>query len=227
MAETHRPPPGSFTRGTATNCTHLSTFQDVDGTDRLQNTKNVNENWPSVTTETAEEFVSSNMKLGADYIKLMQENGTTMKFEGIPVASIELQTAVTKAAHDHGLMALAHATSLDDTRLVLRAGVDALMHAFTDKAPTEELIEAYKKTNAFLVPTLVVDASLTGEEQELRDRFAAKATPQQLTPDVKENMCKCLGLGVPGATVKNAYETVKKLRAAGIDIVAVSWRSGT
>ena len=175
-----------------------------------------------MTTETAEDFVSSNIKLGADYIKLMQEDGAAMRFEGIPVASLELQTALTNAAHDHGLLALAHATSLDATLLVLRAGVDALMHAFTDKAPTDELVEAYKKNNAFLVPTLVVDASMTGEEQELRDKFASKATPQQLTPEVKENMCKCLGLGVPGSTIKNAYETIKKLRAAGIDIIAVS-----
>jgi hypothetical protein len=56
----------------------------------------------------------------------------------------------------------------------------------------------------------------------LRDRFAAKAAPQQLTADVKENMCQCLALGVPGATVKHSYETIKKLKAAGIDIVAVS-----
>jgi imidazolonepropionase-like amidohydrolase len=174
-----------------------------------------------VTTETAEDFVRSNRKLGADYIKLMQENGKTMKFDGIPVASLELQTALAKAAHDNGLMALAHATSIEDTLVVLRAGVDALMHAFTDSPPTDELIEAYKKNNAFLVPTLVVNSSLTGEEQELRDRFAAKATPQQLAPPVKENMCKCLALGVPGSTVQNAYETIKKLRAAGIDIVAV------
>lgn len=144
-----------------------------------------------------------------------------MGFPGIPAASLELQTALTKAAHSHGRLAIAHATSFEDTLLVLRAGVDALMHCFTDLPPTDELIEAYKKNNAFLVPTLVIDASATGEEQELRDRFAAKATPQQLTPRVKENMCKCLGLGVPGATVKNSYETVKKLKAAGIDIVAV------
>jgi imidazolonepropionase-like amidohydrolase len=175
-----------------------------------------------VTPETAEDFVRSNAKLGADYIKLMQENGASMKFDGIPAASLELQAALTKAAHDHGLLAIAHATSLADTLLVLQAGVDALMHAFTDFPPTDELITAYKKTNAFLVPTLAVCASITGEEQELRDRFAAKATPQQLTADVKENMCKCLDLGVPGATVKNAYETIKKLKAAGIDIVAVN-----
>ena len=175
-----------------------------------------------MTTETAEDFVRSNRKLGADYIKLMQENGKSMKFDGIPVASLELQTALAKAAHDNGLMALAHATSLEDTLVVLRAGVDALTHAFMDSPPTHELIEAYKKNNAFLVPTLVVDCSLTGEEQELRDRFAEKATPQQLAPPVKENMCKCLSLGVPGSTVQNAYQTIKMLRAAGIDIVAVS-----
>ena len=152
----------------------------------------------------------------------MQENGKSMKFEGIPVASLELQTALVKAAHDNGLLALAHATSLEDTLLVLRAGADALTHCFTDLEPTDELVEAYKKNNTFLIPTLVVCASLTGEEQELRDRFAAKAAPHQLTADVKANMCQCLGLGVPGATVKHSYETIKKLKAAGIDIVAVS-----
>jgi imidazolonepropionase-like amidohydrolase len=177
---------------------------------------------PSVTVETAEEFVRSNKRLGADYIKLMQENGMSMKFEGIPVATLEFQTAVVKAAHDNGLLAVAHATSLEDTLLVLRAGADALTHCFTDVAPTDELVEAYKKNNAFLIPTLVVCSSLTGDEQELRDRFAAKATPQQLTANVKETMCQCLGLGVPGATVKHSYESIKKLKAAGIDIVAVS-----
>ena len=86
----------------------------------------------------------------------------------------------------------------------------------------DELVEAFKKNKAFLIPTLVVCSSLTGDEQELRDRFAAKATPQQLTANVKETMCQCLGLGVPGATVKHSYESIKKLKAAGIDIVAVS-----
>ena len=152
----------------------------------------------------------------------MQENGKSMRFDGIPVASIELQSAVVTAAHKHGLLAVAHATSLEDTFTVLRAGVDALMHQFTDTPPTPELIDAYGKNNAFLVPTLVVCCSVTGEEQELRDRFAAKATPEQLTTTVKDDMCKCLGLGVEGATIKNSYETIKQLKAAGIDIVAVS-----
>ncbi len=168
--------------------------------------------------------MTKNKASGADYIKLMQENGKSMKFEGIPVASVELQSAVAEAAHKHGLLAIAHATTLEDTLIVLRAGVDALMHQFTDEPPTPELIEAYGRNNAFLVPTLVVCSSVTGEEQELRDHFAAKATPQQLNDTVKGNMCKCLGLGVPGATVKNSYETIKQLKAAGIDIVAVSSR---
>lgn len=182
-------------------------------------------NWPKVTTSTAESFVISNIAKGADYIKLMQENGASMKFEGIPVASLELQTAVASAAHKHGLLAIAHATSLDDTLIVLRAGVDGLMHAFTNTPPTEELIKEYRRTGAFLVPTLVVCSSVTGEEQELRDRFAAKASKNQLDDTVKGHMCACLGLGVPGATVQNCYETIRQLKAAGIDIVAVSGHS--
>ena len=137
-----------------------------------------------------------------------------MHFPNIPVATSELQTAVITAAHSHNLLALAHATSLADTLLVLRCGADALMHAFTDTPPTPELLTAYKAHNAFLVPTLAVDASLTGEEQELRERFAAKAMsrPGQLVETVRENMCACLGLGVEGASVENAYATVKMLK---------------
>jgi imidazolonepropionase-like amidohydrolase len=150
----------------------------------------------------------------------MQENGHSMAFPGIPVASVELQTAVIEAAHKHGLLALAHATNLDETLLVLKAGVDALTHSFSDKLPTPELTEAFKRNNAFLIPTLAVVSSLTGEEQELRDKFAAKATPEQLTDPVKKNMVACLKLRVEDATIKNAYAQIKQLKAAGIDIVA-------
>jgi len=180
----------------------------------------VAENWPSVTAESAEAFVKSNKSLGADYIKLMQENGNAMHFPGIPVASEDLQSALVKAAHKHGLLALAHATSLEDTMIVLRAGVDALTHCFTDQAPVDELVAAYKKNNSFLIPTLVVCSSLTGEEQELREKFAAKAKQNQLTDEVKANMLSNLSLGVEGATIKHSYETIKMLKSAGIDIVA-------
>ena len=44
-----------------------------------ENAKNVNENWPSVTPETAEDFVKTNVAHGADYIKLMQENGKSVR----------------------------------------------------------------------------------------------------------------------------------------------------
>jgi len=53
---------------------------------------------------------------------------------------------------------------MKDTLAVLEAGTDGLAHCFCDEMPTKELVEAYKKHDSFLIPTLIVVATLTGEE---------------------------------------------------------------
>jgi imidazolonepropionase-like amidohydrolase len=90
-----------------------------------------------------------------------------------------------------------------------------------DRAPTGEIIELYKKTNAFVVPTLTVLTSLTGEEQEWRDRFADIAKSKALiTDEQRETMKEFLGAKAEGATIDHAYESIKRLKAEGIDVVA-------
>lgn len=82
----------------------------------------------------------------------------------LPTPSIPLQASVIAAAHAHNLITLAHALSLNDTLAVLEAGTDGLAHCFCDEEPTQALVSAYKKHNTFLIPTLIVVATLTGEE---------------------------------------------------------------
>lgn len=95
----------------------------------------------------------------------MHESGSIMAHTGLlPTPSIELQASVVASAHTHGQITLAHALSLTDTLAVLKAGTDGLAHCFCDERPTQELVDAYKKNNSFLVPTLTVVATLTGEE---------------------------------------------------------------
>lgn len=85
--------------------------------------------WPKLTAENASDFVANHKKRGANYIKLMQENCCSLAFptDSIPVASLELQTAVVDAAHKQGLIALGHATAIESTEIILKAGADGLV----------------------------------------------------------------------------------------------------
>lgn len=73
--------------------------------------------------------MAGHKKDGADYIKLMQENCCSLAFptNSIPVASLELQKAVVEAAHQQGLPVVGHATAVESTEIVLKAGADGLV----------------------------------------------------------------------------------------------------
>lgn len=139
----------------------------------------------------------------------------------IPVPSPELQMAVVKAAHKHGLITLAHALTQKNTLAVLEAGTDGLAHCFCDEAPKKELLDAYKKNNSFLIPTLIVAATLTGEELESSKDFVKRDGVQERVGDEgRECFCKRMLMGKPSCSVEYAYEVVRLLKAGGIDIVA-------
>ncbi|KIX01446.1 uncharacterized protein Z518_09172 [Rhinocladiella mackenziei CBS 650.93] len=191
-----------------------------DPTDELKAYVSV---WPNVTVENAHEFVQSHKANGADYIKLMQENccSLAMPTGAIPVATLELQTAVVKAAHDAGFPVVGHALSVDMTEIVLKAGADGLTHTFIDQAPSQGIVDLYKQTGAFVIPTLTVLSSLTSEMQELRDKFAEIAHSKGIVDAfTKQNMLECIAMKDPAAKLEYAFQTVRKLKATGIDVVA-------
>lgn len=171
--------------------------------------------------EEAKAFIQQRVKEGASYIKLMNESGTVME-QQFNKPSMELQKALIDEAHNQGMMTMAHATCLQDTLDILKAGIDGLAHQFADKPPTKEIIEAYKKNNALLNPTLAAMGSLTTEGQELQEKFAHDPRVEHLLPeDARHRVCACMSMAkLPGASVENAYETVRQLKAANIDIVA-------
>ena len=140
--------------------------------------------------------------------------------QSFAMPSIELQTAIIKAAHSHGLITAAHSLILDDTLAILGAGVDGMAHTFSDKPPTPELIEAYKANNSFLIPTLIIHGSLTGDGAPVAASFASDPRAQGKIADAeKTSMCKCLEIAKETGKVENAYESVRQLKAAGIDIL--------
>jgi hypothetical protein len=154
------------------------------------------------------------------YIKLYKESGSTLHGDSLPTPGLELQTAVVEAAHSHGLITIAHALSLEDTLTVLKAGTDGMAHTFYDKAPTEELLEAYKKNNAFLIPTLCASATIIGEESESSKKHIGHELAEKV---LDESGKTCFGgrmkIAKEGCKAEFAHETVKMVKKHGLDII--------
>ena len=179
--------------------------------------------WPAVTEANAADFVSQHKSDGADYIKLMQENCCSMAIptNAIPSASLELQTAVVDAAHKQSLQCYGHATSVEMTEVILKSGADGLTHTFVDQPPPQSVIDLYKQTGAFVIPTLVILSSLTKEEGARREKFAEIATKKGIVDDFyKFNKLDVLGMGAETAKLEYAYKSIIELKKAGIDVVA-------
>ncbi|KAL2036724.1 hypothetical protein N7G274_010519 [Stereocaulon virgatum] len=183
--------------------------------------------WPKLkNAQDVEPYVLQNIRDGCDYIKLMHESGSTLG-QSFNLPSVSLQTAVVKTAHENGLLAVAHALSLHDTLEALEAGVDGLTHTFMDHPPTPELLKAYKRNQAFCIPTLSTLGSATMEGEALQHAFAHDPRVESLIGEkARANMCRCTAFAVKTSKIENAYESVRQLKAAGIDILCGSDAAG-
>ena len=176
--------------------------------------------WPKLKNiEDVEPFIEQNIRNGADYIKLFAESGKALGGQ-FNKPSPSLQSEIIRSAHSHGLVAVAHAMCLDDTLEILSLGIDGLAHTFFDQSPTPELIAAYKKTNAWVCPTLTAIGSLTTEGQPLAERLAHDPrVTALLSEDGKASMCECIHFTAETSKLEYAFESVRQLHKAGIDIV--------
>jgi hypothetical protein len=170
--------------------------------------------------EEARAFVRKNLADGADYIKLMHESGAAMGAQFVK-PSLEIQEALIEEAHKQGVVAICHSLAMADHIEILNAGVDGMAHTFFDSPPSNELVAAYKKNNAWLNPTLAAVGSLTTEGKELAEKFAhdPRVGEELLGGEERERMCQCLNFSKEGSKVEYAYESVRVLKAAGIDII--------
>jgi imidazolonepropionase-like amidohydrolase len=178
--------------------------------------------WPKLSNrDNVIEYLEWNEKeMQPDYIKLMHESGSCMGMQ-LAKPTVELQATIIEEAKKRGYLVVAHALCIEDTLEVLQAGANGLTHTICDQAPTQELIDAYKKSNAWLNPTLSTIGSLTAEGKELQERFAHDPRIKGLIDDKGiGKLCNCMGFAAQsGAKTEYAYESVRMLQKAGIDIV--------
>jgi imidazolonepropionase-like amidohydrolase len=177
--------------------------------------------WPKLSNrENVVQYLEwMEKEMQPDYIKMMHESGTMMGRQ-LDQPTVELQRIIVEEASKRGYLTVAHATSLQDTLDVLEAGVNGLTHSICDQPPTQDLIGAYKKNNAWCNPTLACMGSLTTEGKDLQHRFAHDPRVDGLiSSDKIANLCACMSFAAKHGKVEHSYESVKALKNAGIDII--------
>jgi imidazolonepropionase-like amidohydrolase len=171
----------------------------------------------SSTPADARKYVDSIVAGGADYIKILVEEGTVFGHPGLPQLSNAIIEEAVSAAHDHGRMAIAHALTLSAAERVVRAGVDGLAHIFIDKPHTEAIVQLIAQRQTFVTPCLTLNASIMGGNgKALADdpRVASKLSP---------TWRRSLSSGMDTwrkSSFQNVLRTVAALHKAGVDILA-------
>ena len=109
----------------------------------------------STDVDSALKILENNEKEKVDLVKLMITGGVLdAKEKGVPgevKMSADIIKAVCDKAHEKGYKVAAHVESTDGVKLALENGVDSIEHG---AKPTDEIIELFKKKNAFLCTTV-------------------------------------------------------------------------
>lgn len=102
-------------------------------------------------TSAASVFVKERIRLGADYIKISQENTMARLSEA------QLHELI-KEAHRHNKITVAHISDINDGIMLLKQNVDGFAHIWYRKSSfvTEEICKEMKEKDVFIIPTLSV-----------------------------------------------------------------------
>jgi imidazolonepropionase-like amidohydrolase len=103
--------------------------------------------------DDAARFVAERVAEGSDYIKILVEDP---KIPGTRALAVETVAALVVAAHNAGLMTIAHVVSADTMMTAVRAGADIVTHTAltSDLGPEFEALLAERPV--VIIPTLVM-----------------------------------------------------------------------
>ncbi len=117
---------------------------------------------PTITDpDSAQAFVDARIAEGADYIKIVYDDGTSYN-RPIPTLSFATLEAVIRAAHKRGKLAVVHTGSVQEAMQAIRAGADGLVHLFLPQNPADDFLGLAQKNKVFIIPTLTVLESAAG-----------------------------------------------------------------
>ncbi|GAB7189896.1 amidohydrolase family protein [Kineococcus sp. NUM-3379] len=170
----------------------------------------------SSTPEEAVGFIPKLIASGSDYIKFMIDDGTVEGAPGLPLIDQATLDAGVAEARRSGMLTVAHALTIDATRMALEAGIDGLVHLFMDKPHTPEIVRLIVNSGVFVVPCVVLNASMmgiTGESFAADPRVSSRLSDEWLT-----TLRSSFG-HYPQGELADVLATVKVLHDAGVDIL--------
>ncbi|MFD3515488.1 amidohydrolase family protein [Streptomyces sp. NPDC058657] len=170
----------------------------------------------STTPEEAVAFIPRLIERGSDYIKFMVDDGSIEGHPGLPMLDQATLNAGVAKAKEHGMLTIAHTLTVDATRMAIEAGIDGLAHLFMDQPHTDEVINLVKNAGVFVVPCVVLNASMmgiTGSELADDPRVASR-----LDADGDKALRSCFG-HYPQGRIEDVLATVKALSEADVDLL--------
>ena len=165
--------------------------------------------------EEAPAFVAARKEEGADWIKIVWEDGSTFGAD-IPTLDRETIAAVIEAAHAEELLAVIHVSTLEHGLAALEMGVDGLVHVWGDEVISEEDASRFAEAGVFVIPTLSVRVAAAGESMG-SDLLEATA-PEYVSPMQRQTLTQTFPR--PVGTSEASVESVRRLHAAGVRILA-------
>ena len=173
---------------------------------------------PSVTTtQGAIKHVDEQVSQGADYVKILIEEGTVMNSPGLPVLSDDIYKAAVDEAHKLDKIVIAHVLTAESSKTAINLGVDGLAHVFIDRPSwTPELIKAIADSGAFVTPCLVLNSSIIGKPA------SDLATDPRVISKLSQEWIDTLNSSFntfPQRTMKDNLNNVMDLHNAGVDIL--------
>lgn len=170
----------------------------------------------STTPAEAVAFIPRLEAAGSDYIKFMIDDGTVEGAPGLPVLDDETIAAGVAEAHRRGLMTVAHTLTVDATLSAVDAGIDGLVHLFMDRPHTAPVVEAVAASGAFVVPCVVLNASMTGipaTDLAADPRVAARLDDAWLAT-LRSSYDR-----YPQGSLEDVLASVKALHDAGVELL--------
>lgn len=171
----------------------------------------------SSTPAEAVAYIPQLIAAGSDYIKFMIDDGTVEGAPGLPMLDQATLDAGVAEAHRHGMLTVAHTLTLDSTRMAIEAGIDGLVHLFMDRPHTPQIVELIARSGAFVVPCLVLDASMmgiTGEAFSADPRVSSRLSKAWL-----DTLNGSFG-HYPQGSITDVLASLKALHDAGVEILA-------
>ncbi|MFI5844780.1 amidohydrolase family protein [Catenuloplanes sp. NPDC051500] len=170
----------------------------------------------SRTPQEAAAFVRELVEAGSDYIKFMVDDGSVEGHPGLPMLDQATLNAGVSAARQHDMLTVAHALTVDATRMAIEAGIHGLAHLFMDRPHTDAIIELIARSGAFVVPCVVLDASMmgiTGAALADDPRVASRL------PDAWMTTLRSSFGHYPQGRIDDVLSSVKALHDAGVDLL--------